>query len=289
MFDQLFAEIEQHLKDMIIPYLMSVLQSMFDCVNDQVGTIASDVGTTPSAFNPTIFGMIRNISETVIMPIAGIILTFVACYELIQLIISYNNLANFETWFIFKWVFKTFIAVEIITHTFDFTMAVFDVAQHIILNAGGVIMSSTAVDASALATMQSTIEAMDIWSIFALFFQVSIIMIVTQILSKLIFVIIYVRMIEIYMYVSLAPIPLATFANKEQSSVCINYGKSLFALGLQGFLIMICVGIYAALIQSLAFSSDIVGSLWGVVGYTVLLAFSLFKTNTVAKAILQCT
>ena len=289
MFDQLFAEIEQHLKDMIIPYLMSVLQTMFDCVNDQVGTIASDVGTTPSAFNPTIFGMIRNISETVIMPVAGIILTFVACYELIQLIISYNNLANFETWFIFKWVFKTFIAVEIITHTFDFTMAVFDVAQYVILNAGGVIVSSTAVDASALATMQSTIEAMDIWSIFALFFQVSIIMIVTQILSKLIFVIIYVRMIEIYMYVSLAPIPLATFANKEQSSVCINYGKSLFALGLQGFLIMICVGIYAALIQSLAFSSDIVGSLWGVVGYTILLAFSLFKTNTVAKAILQCT
>ena len=289
MFDTLFAEIEQHLKDMIIPYLMSVLQSMFDCVNDQVGTIASDVGTTPSAFNPTIFGMVRNISETVIMPIAGIILTFVACYELIQLIISYNNLANFETWFIFKWVFKTFIAVEIITHTFDFTMAVFDVAQYVVLNAGGVIVSSTAVDASALASMQATIEAMDIWSIFALFFQVSIIMIVTQILSKLIFVIIYVRMIEIYMYVSLAPIPLATFANKEQSSVCINYGKSLFALGLQGFLIMICVGIYAALIQSLAFSSDIVGSLWGVVGYTVLLAFSLFKTNTVAKAILQCT
>ena len=289
MFDTLFQEIEQHLKDMIIPYLMSVLQTMFDCVNEQVGTIASDVGTTPSAFNPAIFGLIRNISETVIMPIAGIILTFVACYELIQLIISYNNLANFETWFIFKWVFKTFIAVEIITHTFDFTMAVFDVAQHVITNAGGVIGASTAIDASALASMESTIEAMDIWSIFALFFQVSIIMIITQILSKLIFVIIYVRMIEIYMYVSLAPIPLATFANKEQSSVCINYGKSLFALGLQGFLIMICVGIYAALIQTLAFSSDIVGSLWGVVGYTVLLAFSLFKTNTVAKAILQCT
>ena len=287
--DRLFAEIEQHLKDLIIPYLMRVLQTMFDCVNEQVGTTASDVGTTPSAFNPAIFGLIRNISETVIMPIAGIILTFVACYELIQLIISYNNLANFETWFIFKWVFKTFIAVEIITHTFDFTMAVFDVAQHVITNAGGVIGASTAIDASALASMESTIEAMDIWSIFALFFQVSIIMIITQILSKLIFVIIYVRMIEIYMYVSLAPIPLATFANKEQSSVCINYGKSLFALGLQGFLIMICVGIYAALIQTLAFSSDIVGSLWGVVGYTVLLAFSLFKTNTVAKAILQCT
>jgi len=287
--ERVWQELEEHLKEYIIPSLMTLFQTMFGYVNDEVSGIASDVAMTPSAFSPSVFGMVRNVSENVIMPIAGIILTFVACYELIQLIISYNNLANFETWFIFKWVFKTFIAVEIITHTFDFTLAVFDVAQHVILNAGGVIVSSTAVDASALASMQSTIEAMDIWSIFALFFQVSIIMIVTQILSKLIFVIIYVRMIEIYMYVSLAPIPLATFANKEQSSVCINYGKSLFALGLQGFLIMICVGIYAALIQSLAFSSDIVGSLWGVVGYTILLAFSLFKTNTVAKAILQCT
>ena len=260
---------------------------MFNCVNDEVGAIASDVATTPSAFSPSVFNMIRNISDTVIMPIAGIILTFVACYELVQLIISYNNLANFETWFIWKWVFKTAIAVELITHTFDFTMAVFDVAQHVITNAGGIISASTAVDASALASMQSTIEAMDIWSIFALFFQVSIIMIVTQILSKLIFVIIYVRMIEIYMYVSLAPIPLATFANKEQSSVCINYGKSLFALGLQGFLIMICVGIYAMLIASISFSSDIVGSLWSVLGYTFLLGLSLFKTSTVSKAILN--
>ena len=243
---------------------------------------------TPSAFSPSVFGMVRNVSENVIMPIAGIILTFVACYELIQLIISYNNLANFETWFIFKWIFKTAIAVEIITHTFDFAMAVFDVANHVISSAGGVIAASTAIDSSALASLQSTLEAMNIFELFGLYFQVSIIFITTLILSKVIFVIIYVRMIEIYMYVSMAPIPFATFGNREQSAMGMNYVKSLFALGFQGFLIMICVGIYAVLIQSIAFSGDIVGSLWGVVGYTLLLALSLFKTNTVAKSVLQC-
>ncbi|MBP3279364.1 MAG: hypothetical protein J6M44_10455 [Butyrivibrio sp.] len=285
--DRVFEQIEEHLKEMIIPYLMSCLSSMFNCVNDEVGAIASDVGMTPSAFSPSVYNMIRNISDTVIMPIAGIVLTFVACYELIQLIISYNNLANFETWFIFKWIFKTAIAVELITHTFDITMAVFDVAQHVISSAGGVIGASTAIDSSALAGMQSTIEAMDIWSIFALFFQVSIIMILTQLASRIIFVIIMVRMIEIYMYVSMAPIPFATFGSKEQGMMGMHYLKSLFALGFQGFLIMICVGIYAAMISSISFTTDIVGSLWKVVGFTILLGFSLFKTSAVSKAILN--
>jgi len=286
--ERVWQELEEHLKEYIIPSLMTLFQTMFGYVNDEVSGIASDVAMTPSAFSPSVFGMVRNVSENVIMPIAGIILTFVACYELIQLIISYNNLANFETWFIFKWIFKTAIAVEIITHTFDFAMAVFDVANHVISSAGGVIAASTAIDSSALSSLQSTLEAMNIFELFGLYFQVSIIFITTLILSKIIFVIIYVRMIEIYMYVSMAPIPFATFGNREQSAMGMNYVKSLFALGFQGFLIMICVGIYAVLIQSIAFTGDIVGSLWGVVGYTLLLALSLFKTSTVAKSVLQC-
>lgn len=286
--ERVFQELEEHLKEFLVPSLMNMLRVMFGYVNDEVANISSDVATTPSAFAPGVFSMIRNISETVIMPIAGMILTFIAVYELVQLIISYNNLANFETWFIFKWILKTFVAVELITHTFDFTMAVFDVAQHIVRNAGGIISASTAIDSSALASMESTLEAMNWWDLLGLYFQISIIFIAVHILSRIIFVIVYVRMIEIYMYVSLAPIPFATFGNREQSTVGFNYVKSLFALGFQGFLIMICVGIYAVLIQSVAFSSDIVGSLWGVVGYTVLLALSLFKTNTVAKSILQC-
>lgn len=285
--DYVFQQIEQWLKDMMVPAVMDEISTIFDSINAEVGSIASDVGTTPSGFSPSIFNMIRDISDTVIMPIAGIILTFIACYELIQLVISYNNLANFETWFIWKWVFKTAIAVELITHTFDFTMAVFDVAQHVIVNAGGVIQGDTSVSASALANMQSTIESMSIFGIFGLFFQIQIVNFLMWILSKLVFVIIYCRMIEIYMYVSLAPIPFATFGNKEQSMIGQNYMRSLFALGFQGFLIMICVGIYAMLVQGLAFSDDIIASIWGMVGYTLLLAFSIFKTGGIARSILQ--
>ncbi len=283
----IFSQFGDWVKEQIIPVLMGQLTSMFNVVNDQVASVASDAGMSPASFNPSVFSMIRNVSENAIMPIAGIILTFIACYELIQLIISYNNLANFETWFIFKWIFKTFIAVELITHTFDFTMAVFDVTQTVIASAGGIISGSTAVDASALATMQSTLEAMNWWEVLFIFLQVWIVQLCTLILSKIIFVIIYGRLIEIYLMVSLAPIPFATFGNREQSQIGQNYVRSLFALGFQGFLILICVGIYAVLIQSIAFSSDIIGSIWGVVGYTILLAFSLFKTGSIAKAVLN--
>ena len=285
--DSILQQITDWIKEMLVSGVMDNLNSIFDAVNGQVGEIATEVGTTPQNFSPAIFTMIRNLSENVIMPIAGIILTFIACYELIQLIISYNNLANFETWFIFKWIFKTFVAVELITHTFDFTMAIFEVAQTVVTQAGGIISGSTAVDASTLATMQSTVEAMDIGPLLCLLLQTWIIQLFTLILSVVIYVIVNARMIEIYLMVSLAPIPFSTFGNRDQSMIGQNYVRSLFALGFQGFLIMVCVGIYAVLIQSAAFTTDIVGSLWKVLGFTILLAFTLFKTGAVAKSVLH--
>lgn len=285
--DSILNQIEEWLKGLLVSGIMDNLTDTFASVNDQVGEIATEVGTTPANFMPGVFSMIRSLSENVIMPIAGIILTFIACYELIQLIISYNNLANFETWFIWKWIFKTFVAVELITHTFDFTMAIFDVAQHVVQQAGGVISGSTAVDASTLTSMQSTLEAMDVGPLLSIFLQSFIVQFLMYILSVLIFVIVNGRMIEIYLMVSLAPIPFATFGNREQSMMGQNYVRSLFALGFQGFLIMVCVGIYAVLIQSVAFSTDIIASLWKVMGYTVLLAFTLFKTGALAKSILH--
>lgn len=285
--DSILNQIEEWLKGLLVSGIMDNLTDTFASVNDQVGEIATEVGTTPANFMPGVFSMIRSLSENVIMPIAGIILTFIACYELIQLIISYNNLANFETWFIWKWIFKTFVAVELITHTFNFTMAIFDVAQHVVQQAGGVISGSTAVDASTLASMQSTLEAMDVGPLLSIFLQSFIVQFLMYILSVLIFVIVNGRMIEIYLMVSLAPIPFATFGNREQSMMGQNYVRSLFALGFQGFLIMVCVGIYAVLIQSVAFSTDIIASLWKVMGYTVLLAFTLFKTGALAKSILH--
>lgn len=279
--------IVEWLKKLLVTGIMGNLTNTFDSVNAQVGQIATEVGMTPSTFSPAIFNMIKNLSENVIMPIAGLILTFIACYELIQLVISHNNLANFETWIFFKWVFKTFVAVTLITNTMNITMAVFDVAHHVVSQAGGIITGSTAIDASTLATMQSTLEAKDVGELLGIFLMSFIVQFLVYILSAIIFVIVYARMIEIYLMVSLAPLPFATFGNKEQSMIGQNYLRSLFALGFQGFLIMVCVGIYAVLIQSIAFSTDIIGSLWGVVGYTVLLAFTLFKTGSVAKSVLH--
>ena len=279
--------IVEWLKELLVTGIMGNLTNTFDSVNAQVGQIATEVGMTPSTFSPAIFNMIKNLSENVIMPIAGLILTFIACYELIQLVISHNNLANFETWIFFKWVFKTFVAVTLITNTMNITMAVFDVAHYVVSQAGGIITGSTAIDASTLATMQSTLEAKDVGELLGIFLMSFIVQFLVYILSAIIFVIVYARMIEIYLMVSLAPLPFATFGNKEQSMIGQNYLRSLFALGFQGFLIMVCVGIYAVLIQSIAFSSDIIGTLWGIVGYTILLAFTLFKTGSVAKSVLH--
>ena len=281
----ILEQITDWLKSMIISGIMGNLSGMFDSVNQQVGQIAGDVGTTPANFSPAVFSMIRNISESVILPIAGMVLTFIACYELIQMLIEHINLANFETWTFFKWVFKTFLAVTLISNTFNITMAVFDVAQQVISRSGGLISGSTSVSDATLTAMQATLEGMDLGPLLGLYLQTFVVQVTMLALSAIIFVIVYGRMVEIYLMVSLAPIPFATFGNHEQSHTGQNYLRSLFALGFQGFLIIICVGIYAVLIQNLSFSDNIISSIWGVMGYTVLLAFTLFKTGSLAKSV----
>ena len=285
--DAILQQIADWLKGMLVDGIMNNLSGMFDAVNQQVGDVASQVGRTPASFSPGVFSMVRNISESVIVPIAGMILTFIACYELIQLIIDHNNLANFETWIFFKWVFKTFVAVMLITNTFNITMAVFDVAQHVVNASAGIISGSTAVDASTLESIRGTLEEMELGPLLGLFLQSFVVQLCSMILSVVIFVIVYGRMVEIYLMTSLAPIPFATFGNREQSQIGQNYLRSLFALGVQGFLIMICIGIYAVLVQTVSFSDDIIASIWGVMGYTVLLCFSLFKTGSLARSVLS--
>ncbi len=283
----ILEQISDWLKEMLVEAVMDNLTGMFDLVNMRVGSIASEVGTSPADFSPGVFSLIRNVSETVIMPIAGIILTFICTWELIQLLIEHNNLANFDTWLIFKWIFKTFVAVMLITNCFDITMAVFDVAQRVINSSGGVIAGNTAVSDTMLETLESTVPDMNLGPLLGLYMQSFIIRITMFALSTTIFVIVYGRMVEIYLMTSLAPIPFATFGNREQSQIGQNYLRSLIALGFQGFLILICVGIYAVLIQSVSISSDVVTSLWIIVGYTVLLVFTLFKTGSLAKSVLN--
>lgn len=273
------------LKEILIEGIMGNLTGLFDTVNTRVGEIAVQVGTTPAAWNAGVFSLIRNLSETVILPIAGLILTFVATYELIQLLIEKNNLHDLDYWIFFKWIFKTACAIMILSNTFNIVNAVFDVSQSVIARAGGVIQGSTDITPTMLDNLEATLETMGIGALLGLFMQSLLIHVTMWALNIIIFVIVYGRILEIYMMTSLAPIPVATLANREVGNMGQNYLKSLFAVGFQGLLILLCVGIYAVLVQSIATTGDPIGAIWSCVGYTVLLAFMLFKTGSIAKSI----
>ena len=279
-------KLAEWLKELLISGILGNLSGMFDTVNTKVGEIAGEVGMTPSAWNGGVFNLIRSLSETVIIPIAGIILTFVMCYELIQLVIEKNNLHDVDTWIFFKWIFKTFVAVFLVTNTWNIVMAIFDVAQNVVSQSGGIISGSTSIDLStAIPDMEAQLEAMDLGPLLGLWFQSMVVGLTMNILSICIFLVVYGRMIEIYLVTSVGPIPFATMSNREWSSVGQNYLKTLIALGFQAFLIMICVGIYAVLIQEISTADNISAAIWGCMGYTVLLCFTLFKTGSMAKGI----
>ena len=279
-------KLAEWLKELLISGILGNLSGMFDTVNTKVGEIAGEVGMTPSAWNGGVFNLIRSLSETVIIPIAGIILTFVMCYELIQLVIEKNNLHDVDTWIFFKWIIKTFVAVFLVTNTWNIVMAIFDVAQNVVSQSGGIISGSTSIDLStAIPDMEAQLEAMDLGPLLGLWFQSMVVGLTMNILSICIFLVVYGRMIEIYLVTSVGPIPFATMSNREWSSVGQNYLKSLIALGFQAFLIMICVGIYAVLIQEISTADNISAAIWGCMGYTVLLCFTLFKTGSMAKGI----
>lgn len=277
--------ITEFLKELLIGGIMGNLSGMFDSVNSRVGEIAAEVGTTPAAWNAGVFSLIRQLSETVILPIAGLILAFVATYELIQMILEKNNMHEFDVANIYKWAFKTACAILILSNTFNIVNAVFDVSQSVIANAGGLIQGSTDVSADMLTELETTLEGMDLGPLLGLWLQSSLIGITMWALNIVIFVIVYGRMIEVYLLTSLAPVPMATLANRELGGTGQNYLRSLFAVGFQGLLILVCVGIYAVLIQSIATGGDPIGAIWGTVGYTVLLCFMLFKTGSISKSV----
>ena len=278
--------IQEWFKEVLIDGIISNLSGIFDTVNAKVGEIAGEVGMTPSGWNGGIFNMIRSLSETVIVPIAGIILTFVMCYELIQLIVEKNNLHDFDTWIFWKWIFKTFCAVLIVTNTWNIVMAVFDMAQSVVNQSAGVIISDAGIDISGVVgDLETTLADWSIGALLGLWFQSIFVGLCAHILTIAIILVIYGRMIEIYLVTSIGPIPFATMVNREWGHTGQNYLRSLLALGFQAFLIMVCVGIYAVLVQNIAVGDNITTAIWECLGYTVLLCYTLFKTGSLAKSL----
>ena len=282
----LWNKLTEWLKEMLVGGIMSNLTGLFDSINEQVADIAGTVGATPQGWNGSVFGMVQSLSQNVVVPIAGILLAIVMAMELIQMIVDRNNLNDFDVSQIYKWVIKSFIAVVLVTSTWDIVMGIFDLSQAVVNNAAGVIISDTALDLSSVITdMEARLMAMEIGPLFSLWIQSALIGILSWILTICIFIIVYGRMIEIYLVTSIAPIPMATLGNREWSQMGQNYLRSLFALGFQAFLIIVCVAVYAVLVHSITTEADVIKAIWTCIGYTVLLCFTLFKTSSLSKSI----
>ena len=278
--------LEEWFKGVLIDGITSNLTGLFDTVNGKVGEIAADVGATPQDWNSGVFNMLRSLSETVIVPIAGAILALIMCYELIQLIAEKNSMHDMDSWMLFRWVFKSAAAIILVSNTWNIVMGVFDLTQSVVNQSAGVIIGNTSIDITSVVTdLDTRLSAMDIGGLLGLWFQSLFVGLTMNILSICIMLVVYGRLIEIYLVTSLGPIPLATIGNSEWRGMGQGYLKSLFALGFQAFLIMVVTGIYAVLVQSIALSDDVSGAIWSCMGYTVLLCFCLFKTGSIAKAV----
>lgn len=277
---------DEWIRGLLTEGIIGNLSGMFNTVNTKVGEIAGEVGQTPLSWNSGVYSMIRNISETVIVPIAGVILTFVMCYELIQLVTEKNNMHDVDGWMFFKWIFKTFCAVMIVTNTWNIVMGIFDVGQSVVNRSAGVIIGDTALDVNTvIGNIEARLETLGTGELFGLWFQSIFVGLTMNALSICIMLVIYGRMIEVYLTTSVGPIPLATMTNRDWGHTGQNYLKSLFALAFQAFLIMVCVGIYSVLVRNIGTTGDISGAIWACMGYTVLLCFALFKTGSLSKSL----
>ena len=284
--DFIWDSITDWLKEVLVSGIVSNLSGMFDSTNEQIGEITGQVGLTPQAWNSGIFNMIQNLSNNVILPLAGAILAIVMTLELIQLITDRNNLNDVDTWMFFKWVFKSAAAVLIVSNTWTIVMGIFDAAQSVVNGAAGVMIGNTSIDISSVVTdLESRLMEMDVGPLLGLWFQSLFVGICTWAITICIFIVIYGRMIEVYLVTSVAPIPMATMANREWGQMGQNYLRTLLALGFQAFLIMVCVAIYSVLVQNISVSGDISNAIWTCMGYTVLLCFCLFKTSSLARSV----
>ena len=284
MFDSIFDAIEEWMRDLLTGMVTSNLTTMFTDVNEKTGEIATQVGMTPQGWNSSIYNMVQSLSNSVIVPIAGIIITMVLCYELISMLTERNNLHDVDTWMFFKYFFKMWVAVFLVSNTWTITMAVFDVGQSVVNSAAGTISGSTAIDISSFtSTISTTMESMELGELFVLMLETFILSFCMKVMSVLIMVIMFGRMIEIYLYTSVAPIPFATMSNREWGQMGTNYFRGLFALAFQAFLMMVCVGIYAALVASIELTDNVHSALFGVAAYTIILCFSLLKTGSLSK------
>lgn len=282
----IFDKIAEFFKDLVIGGIQANLESMFLDINDKVSSVAVDVGQTPMGWNGEVFSFIKGINDNVVIPIAGLIITAVLCIELIQMVMQRNNMHDTDTFEFFKYIFKMAVSVYLVSHAFEFSMAVFDVAQNLVNGAAGVINTSAVVTADEIVAMVDTLKDLGLGELIVILIETSLVKLAIQAISLVITLVVYGRMFEIYAYCSVSAIPFATMGNKEWGQIGNNYIKGLFALGLQGLFLLVCLGIYAVLIKTISIT-NIHSSIFMVLGYSLLLGLMMLKSGTLAKSIMN--
>ena len=282
----IFDKIEEFFKELLLGGIQANLESMFIDINDKVGAVATDIGKTPMGWNSEVFNFIKSINDSVIIPIAGLIITAVLCIELINMVMQKNNMHDTDTFEFFKYMIKMWIAVWLVSHAFTFSMAVFDVAQHLVNQAAGVINTSATVSGDQIVQMVEGLKDKGLGELVMILFETSLVKVAIQVMSVVIMLVVYGRMFEIYVYCSVSAIPFATMGNKEWGQIGTNYIKGLFAIGLQGLFLIICLGIYAVLVKTIKIT-DIHASTFMILGYALLLGLMILKSGTLAKSVLN--
>ena len=282
----IFDKIEEFFKEFLLGGIQANLESMFIDINDKVGAVATDIGKTPMGWNSEVFNFIKSINDSVIIPIAGLIITAVLCIELINMVMQKNNMHDTDTFEFFKYMIKMWIAVWLVSHAFTFSMAVFDVAQHLVNQVAGVINTSATVSGDQIVQMVEGLKDKGLGELVMILFETSLVKVAIQVMSVVIMLVVYGRMFEIYVYCSVSAIPFATMGNKEWGQIGTNYIKGLFAIGLQGLFLIICLGIYAVLVKTIKIT-DIHASTFMILGYALLLGLMMLKSGTLAKSVLN--
>ncbi|MEM1486430.1 CD0415/CD1112 family protein (plasmid) [Oscillospiraceae bacterium PP1C4] len=286
--DGVLEKISEWIKLMVIELISQNLESIFAGVNNSAESINAQVMLTPSAWNPEIWGMIDDITRIVMVPIAGIILTYVMCMELITLASDRNNMHSLSdvTQMLIKFITKTFIAVLLVQKGQDITMGLFDLGAWAVSHTSSYVSDTTAIsiETSVSAIAESLKEA-PLTECFQLLLLTGLAKLCIYAIWIAVNVILLGRMIEIYMVCSVGPIPFSTLVNKEWSGIGQNYIKALAALAFQGFFIVICVAVYNVLVRSLTITEDLKSSLVQVLIYTAALCFTLLKTKSVANSV----
>ena len=282
----IFDKIEEFFKELLLGGIQANLESMFIDINDKVGAVATDIGKTPMGWNSEVFNFIKSINDSVIIPIAGLIITAVLCIELINMVMQKNNMHDTDTFEFFKYMIKMWIAVWLVSHAFTFSMAVFDVAQHLVNQAAGVINTSAAVSGDQIVQMVEGLKDKGLGELVMILFETSLVKVAIQVMSVVIMLVVYGRMFEIYVYCSVSAIPFATMGNKEWGQIGTNYIKGLFAIGLQGLFLIICLGIYAVLVKTIKITDSHASTIM-ILGYALLLGLMMLKSGTLAKSVLN--